>query len=177
MRARCARGLKLNEPRHPSGRTKKAFFDRLATAIHVPGASTSLDPNVQDASWRSVGLRVRYDGHYLLELGELFKPFVLLEVGSAPVTPFVACDLTSVVHDELAAQGQAQQFLDNRPRGVRCVHPLVTLLEKLDALHRHVPRATREPTGFVRHFEDAAKRLSPRRSPYLPSRTMPVFLS
>ena len=136
---------------------RKAFFDRLTTAINVPGASTSLDPDLCDASWRSAGLRVTYEGHYLRELGEFFKPFVLLEVGDARVAPFVACDLTSAVHDELAAQGQAQHFLDNRPLGVRCVHPLVTLLEKLDALHRRVPKTDLEPASFVRHFEDIAR--------------------
>lgn len=49
------------------------------------------------------------------------------------------------------------EFEDNRPRIVRCVHPLVTLLEKLDALHRRVPKTSIEPAVFVRHFEDAAK--------------------
>ena len=84
------------------------------------------------------------------------KPFVLLEVGSARVTPFVERDMTSFVHDELDAIGQLGDFHDNRPRAVRCVHPLVTLLEKLDALHRRVPRADVAPATFVRHFEDAA---------------------
>lgn len=33
---------------------------------------------------------------------------------------------------------------------VRCVHPIVTLLEKLDALHRRVPRQEIDPATFVR---------------------------
>jgi hypothetical protein len=37
------------------------------------------------------------------------------------------------------------------------VHPLVTLLEKLDVLHRRVPNEKSEPPAFVRHFEDAAR--------------------
>jgi Nucleotidyl transferase AbiEii toxin, Type IV TA system len=87
----------------------------------------------------------------------MLRPFVLLEIGSARVTPSVACDMTSFVHDELAAQGQFGSFDDNRPKAVRCVHPIVTLLEKLDALHRRVPNEKTEPASFVRHFEDAAK--------------------
>lgn len=49
------------------------------------------------------------------------------------------------------------EFDDNRARGVRCVHPLVTLLEKLDALHRRFPNEKVLPQMFVRHYEDAAR--------------------
>jgi len=136
---------------------RRAFFESLVTAITVPGARSSLDSDLFESSWRSAGIRVTYDGRYLRELREPFKPFVLLEVGTARVTPFVTCDLTSLVHDELLAQGQASDFRDNRPRAVRCVHPLVTLLEKLDALHLRVPKSSVEPAKFVRHFEDAAR--------------------
>ncbi len=87
----------------------------------------------------------------------MLRPFVLLEVGSARVTPFVARDMTSFVHEHLESLGQLGDFDDNRPRAVRCVHPLVTLLEKLDALMRRFPRADAAPATFVRHFEDAAR--------------------
>lgn len=40
---------------------------------------------------------------------------------------------------------------------MRCVHPLVTLLEKLDALSRRYAREQLEPDGFARHYEDAAR--------------------
>jgi hypothetical protein len=39
---------------------------------------------------------------------------------------------------------------------VRRVHPLVTLLEKLDALSRRYAREKLEPDGFARHYEHAA---------------------
>jgi hypothetical protein len=45
---------------------------------------------------------------------------------------------------------------DNRPTRLRCVHPLVTLAKKLDALHRRVPREDASPAAFVHHFDDAA---------------------
>src|SRR5262249_12703466 len=87
----------------------------------------------------------------------VMAPFVRLEVGSARVTPFVSRDMTSFVHEKLAAQGQLTAFDDNRPKAVRCVHPLVTLLEKLDALHRRFPNDKADPATFVRHYEDAAR--------------------
>lgn len=135
---------------------RKAYFDALAGRFRVPGASVALDPDGADGTWRSATLRVTYPGRHLADLGAM-APFVQLEVGSARVTPFVPRDMTSFVHEKLAALGQLGDFTDNRPRGVRCVHPLVTLLEKLDALHRRFPNADVEPPAFVRHFEDAAR--------------------
>ncbi len=136
---------------------RKAHFEKLAKLLSVPGAGISPHPDPPDKSWRSASFRVTYPGHHLAALGDLLKPFVLLEVGSGRVTPSVPCDMTSFVHDELATQGQLGAFHDNRPKAVRCVHPLVTLLEKLDALHRRVPNEKSEPPDFVRHFEDAAR--------------------
>ena len=122
----------------------------------MPGGEPSLDEALADRSWRSAGIRVTYPGQHLHDLG-LLRPFVLLEVGSARVTPYVERDLSSFVHDTLEREGQLAAFEDNRPREVRCVHPLVTLIEKLDALHRRVPREDLDAATFVRHFEDAAR--------------------
>lgn len=138
-------------------RERAAFFDALAKAITVPGAKVVVDPGHADPARRSAAFRVVYPGTYLGDLGATMKPFVLLEVGSARVTPFVERDMSSFVHDELARLGQSADFADNRPRTVRCLHPLATLLEKLDALHRRVPRADIAPASFVRHYEDAAR--------------------
>src|SRR5206468_820952 len=78
------------------------------------------------------------------------------EIDSARVVPFVPRDLTSFVHDHLAETGLASDYDDNRPHAVRCVHPLVTLLEKLDALDRRAPRPDVDAVTYVRHYEDAA---------------------
>ena len=75
---------------------------------------------------------------------------VRLEVGSARVTPHVARDLTSWVHEKLVSANLLAAFDDNRAKGVRCVHPLVTLLEKLDALQRRFPNEKVPPPMFVR---------------------------
>jgi hypothetical protein len=66
-------------------------------------------------------------------------------------------DLSSFVHDHLRARDLLGAYDDNQPRGVRCVHPIVTLIEKLDAVQRRFPREDREPADFVRHYEDAAR--------------------
>ena len=73
------------------------------------------------------------------------------------MTPAILRDLTSFVHTHLEGLGQLAEFDRNLPTAVRCVHPLVTLLEKLDALHRRALNPTVEPATFVRHIEDAAR--------------------
>jgi hypothetical protein len=135
---------------------RKGHFEALANLLSVPGAKVNLG-NIVDTSFRSANLQVDYPGKHQAALASALRPFVLLEVGSARVTPFVARDMTSFVHEHLERLGQLGDFDDNRPRAVRCVHPLVTLLEKLDALMRRLPREDAAPATFVRHFEDAAR--------------------
>jgi hypothetical protein len=84
------------------------------------------------------------------------NPFVLLEVGEARVTPFVPRDMSSFVHEGLAALNLLGDYRDNRPRGVRSVHPLVTLLEKLDAIRKRLEQ-DQAAAKFVRHYEDAVQ--------------------
>lgn len=135
---------------------RKVYFEKFPELLRVPGAQVALDQDVVDRVWRGANIRVTYPGRHLADLG-VMAPFVRLEIGSARVTPFVPRDMTSFVHDKLVAGGQMTDFTDNRPKRVRCVHPLVTLLEKLDALHRRFPNEKVEPATFVRHFEDAAR--------------------
>ena len=138
-------------------RERIAFFEALSGAIAVPGAIVVPSPAPIDDQWRSAGIRVEYPGRFLAELPDVMRPYVLLEVGDARVTPYVERDLTSLLHSHLAQAGLAGEFEDNQPRGIRCVHPLVTLIEKLDALSKRVPRLEIEPASFVRHYEDAAR--------------------
>lgn len=135
---------------------RRAYFEALAAAVIVPGACGPATLEDADEIWRNADVRVAYPGKYLGELAGIVSEGVKLEVGDARVTPFVVVDLSSFVHDELAAQGQLGDFDDNRPRGVRCVHPIVTLIEKLDAVHLRFAKG-KAPAGFVRHFEDAAR--------------------
>lgn len=136
---------------------RRAFFEQLPKVLAVPGCTIEIDQETIDKSWRGANLRVLYPGLFLGELPSAISGNVRLEVGSARVTPHVARDLTSWVHEKLVATNVLAEFDDNRAKGVRCVHPLVTLLEKLDALHRRFPNHKAVPATFVRHYEDAAR--------------------
>ena len=129
---------------------RRAYFTRLAELLPVAGATVALDPDAVDPTWRGANLRVEYPCKHQHELG-IMLPFVRLEVGVARVTPFLQRDMTSFVHEKLAQLGELGKFRDNRPRGMRCVHPLVTLLEKLDAIRGRFPKPDREPAAFVRN--------------------------
>jgi hypothetical protein len=134
---------------------RRAHFQALASLLSVPGAKVKLGDT--DANFRSANLQVDYPGKHQASLASVLRPFVLLEIGSARVTPSVDRHMTSFVHEHLERLGRLGDFTDNRPRAVRCVHPFVTLLEKLDALIRRFPRDDALPATFVRHFEDAAR--------------------
>lgn len=136
---------------------RMAYFEKLSDLISVPGTRIAFDPDSIDRAWRKADILVHYPGRFLAELGPNVSPFVRLEVGSARVTPFIPRDLAAFVHDRLSNQNQSGDFSDNRPKGVRCVHPLVTLLEKLDAMRKRFPDEKKEPASFVRHYEDAAR--------------------
>lgn len=135
---------------------RRAFYDALSSAFAIPAVKLEVDSSRQDKQARGVDLIGRYPGVLLDQLAEAMSPFVRFEIGRARVVPFVELPLTSFVHDVLERNGQLSSYTDNRPRSVRCVHPLVTLLEKLDALSRRYARQTIEPDSFVRHYEDAA---------------------
>lgn len=136
---------------------REAFFRALVERLPVlTEAGNTLDEVQLDPRWRSANVHVRYPGEFSGELLEPNRAFVLLEVGHARVTPSVERDLTSFVHDFLAAKSLLDDYDDNQPRAVRCVHPLVTLLEKLEAISRRF-EAGHDPAGYVRHYEDAAR--------------------
>lgn len=136
---------------------RRAFFEALPSAFIVPGCRVELDVETVDRVWRGASLRVTYPSVYPGELPPEVSEHVLLEIGSARVTPHVPRDITSWVHEKLETTRLSAEFDDNRARGVRCVHPLVTLLEKVDALHRRFPNEGAPPQTFVRHYEDAAR--------------------
>ena len=135
---------------------RRSYFETLPALLSVPGAQVALDPDNADDTWRNINVHVTYPCKHRADLPSAMTPFVKLEVGNARVTPFVPCDLTSFVHQKLAELGQLDAFQDNRPKRVRCVHPLVTVIEKLDNLRRRFPNDAAAPATFVRHYEDAS---------------------
>lgn len=134
---------------------RREFFESVRRVLKVPGAKLELIEF--EPSWRSAELRVIYPSVVGEPLPQPMKPFVVIEAGSARVLPSVARDLTSFVHDGLARRGMNSDFEDNRPRALDCVHPLVTLIEKLDAIGRKFDRSDVDAAKFVRHYEDAAR--------------------
>lgn len=138
----------------PAQTARKAFFEAVA-GLKMPGIELRLNEGRSDAKWRNAEIEAHYEGFHLVSLEPSMKPFVLLEVGDARVRPFVARSLFSFIHDHLQQAGQLADYVDNRPSPVRCIHPLVTLIEKLDAISRRFA-AGKDPADFIRHYEDAA---------------------
>jgi hypothetical protein len=134
---------------------RRAFYEALPNLFVIPGVKVEVDQKPQERHARSINLIGRYPGVLLNQLTEAMSPYVFFEIGRARVVPFVERPLMSFVHEFLERRGQLKDYTDNRPRAVRCVHPLVTLLEKLDALSRRYAREPIEPDGFARHYEDA----------------------
>jgi hypothetical protein len=135
---------------------QRTFYEALATKLEVPGARVELVAESLGKDARGAEYRVLYPGMFLEQLIAPMRPFVLLEVGDARVVPFVDRTLGSWVHDTLGHRSLIGEFADNRPAAMRCVHPLVTLLDKLDAISGRFARGKGAPT-FVRHYEDAAR--------------------
>ena len=136
---------------------RRGFYDALAGALVVPGVDVEQDFARIDKQARGADYLGHYPGVLLDRLPPAMSPFVRLEVGRARVVPCVERSLSSFVHDYLESHAMLGAYDDNRPGRVRCVHPLVTLLEKLDALARRYGRDAMEPGTFVRHYEDAAQ--------------------
>ncbi len=76
---------------------RKAFFEILPTALRIPGGQAVFGSRLSRSVVAQCECACSISGHYLDDLGGLFKSFVLLEIGSARLTPFVPCDLTSLV--------------------------------------------------------------------------------
>jgi hypothetical protein len=136
---------------------RRAFFEKLPAVMAIPGVSLQRDVSRQDAQARAADYIGRYTGAFNAGLPSVMSPFIRFEVGRARVVPCVPMPITSFVHQYLEQLGLRGDYVDNRPLHVRCVHPLVTLLEKLDAISRRYKRSAFEANGFVRHYEDAAR--------------------
>jgi hypothetical protein len=134
-------------------RARIAYCESLLSAIRVPDARVRVQQIAKDG--RAAAFEVRYPGLNLRSLEERgIRPFVQIEAGRARVTPYVRRDVSSFVHDHLRGIG-AKEASAGLPLGVPCAHPLLTLLDKLDAISRRFERGD-PAVGFVRHYEDAA---------------------
>lgn len=127
---------------------RRAFFEAVAE-LSLVDLELRLDPASLGERCTNAGIEARYPGFHLAQMPGGLRPFVLLEVGDARVRPCVERPIGSWVHEHLEAQGLSSGFTMNRPT-VRCIHPMVTLLEKLDAISRRFQEGT-DPAQFVRH--------------------------
>lgn len=135
---------------------RAAWFEALAAGLVIDGCRVAVNEELVDERARSAVLEVHYPGQFIGVLGPVISPWVRLELGSARVTPALDRPISSWIHDELDSRMLWGRFDDNRPSAFHCVHPIVTLLEKLDAIARRWPRADLPGRAFVRHYEDAA---------------------
>jgi hypothetical protein len=147
----------LSWPKKPT-KTQEArqigYFQALGTRLKVAGATVStmaIDPGGRGGEYKVV-----YPGQFTGSVRAPNSPFVKLEVGRAVVTPSVPRIIASFVHEFLEEQGRLRNYKDNRAIDVRCVHPRVTLIEKLDAIAVRFEKH-REASDFIRHYEDAAR--------------------
>ena len=134
---------------------RRRFFEAIESRLEIPSC-TIVRPGRSDDCCRERVIQVLYPGAHLGSLLPVMRPFVQLELGSARVVPAVERELDSWVHQHARSRGWPNGVADNRPVRLRCVHPLVTLVEKLEALSRRFSRENADPAGYVRHYEDAA---------------------
>lgn len=135
---------------------RDAWFNALIAAMVVPGCSATRDPAGSDPACRSAWIEVRYPPIPGSTPNAAMRPFVLVEAGRARVVPCVSSTVSSWVGEWLAVRDVID--LPPAPRvTLRCVHPWVTALEKVDAVVRRFPRRDRAAATFVRHYEDIAR--------------------
>ena len=138
---------------------RQAFFEALTPTIQIPGATETVLIPPADARWISVEYRVHYPK--LFELPDGVRPFVRLEPGLRSwKPPVVRRKLSSFVHDHLLDIGLDGRYVDNRAGDITCVHPFVTLMDKIDSIVKRYERDDFAPEEFVRHYEDVGHLLA-----------------
>lgn len=137
-------------------RQRRQYFDTLERILKVPDATIVTAQSRIDDQARGAMYLVQYPGAFLQRLPASMRPFIQLEVGYARVDPNIERSLSSFIHDWLFDKGQIDEYLENYPTNVRCVHPVVTLIEKIDAIIRRYDRDPFNPASFIRHYEDSA---------------------
>jgi hypothetical protein len=151
--------LKGGKPAHIQARF--AFYDDLASKIHIPGITVERNRAYDDEKAQNGGISLRYGSHFSALPG--LKPDVLLEVGFARTAPNEPRDVTS-----WALEGAIQAKVDvveNRAKGVKCFNPEYTFVDKLQTIckrfrqHRDRNQERDRPRQFLRHYYDLFKLL------------------
>ena len=131
-----------------------AFFKALAS-LSLPSVKLELDEASLGQEAKGAVILVDYPGAFKAGLPPSASPTIKLELGEARIRPSLRRPISSWVHERMGREAVAGRFQANQVLALACVHPMVTLVEKLDAICRRFIRADLEAKTFVRHYEDA----------------------
>ena len=145
-----------NQDKPPHCKSRKDFYDWLATTIAIGGiVEVSRDEAFDDKDhYRSGGIRLHYKTAF--EPLRDLKEGILLEAGFDDVTPNRAKDISSWAYDHAANKFQIK---DNRAEGVPCYLPGYTLVEKLQTIstkYRKQQESGSFPMDLTRHYYDVS---------------------
>ena len=133
---------------------RRAFFRALAS-LSLPSVRLELEESSMGQEAKGAVILVDYPGVFKAALPLSASATIKLEVGEARVRPSLSRPISSWVHERMGREANPGRFQPNQVLALDCVHPLVTLVEKLDAICRRFTRADLEAKTFVRHYEDA----------------------
>jgi hypothetical protein len=143
-----------NQTSAPQVKSRKDFYDWLATTITIDGITkVARDTAYDNPDYFSGGIRLSYKGINKLPPG--LSEGVLLELGFDDVTPNEPKDISSWVYDHASAR--KVDIIDNRAKGVACYDPRYTFVEKLQTISTKFRRQQEKgisPVEFMRHYYD-----------------------
>lgn len=145
-----------NQDKPAQAAARKAFFDRLADTIAIPGVTAVVrDTGFDDVpDYRGAGIRLQYQSLNPLPAG--LKEGILLEAGFDQVAPNLPCTISSWAYDQATASG-IEGLTDNRALAVPCYEPGYTFVEKLQTIStkfRLQQESGEMPANFMRHYYD-----------------------
>ena len=135
----------------PSAIRERTAFFRAVANLSIP-----------DVKFRSEEMEMAEDGHWA-SITATFphsrrkKAFtggrttLEITIGHGRKAPLVNQALRSEVHQALGTKGKPGRYIPNRLSSIPCVHPLVTLIEKLDLISDAF-QAEREPAEYAHHY-------------------------
>ncbi len=131
---------------------RRQYWDDIRSKLASSGQFKVNESIGQDKALRSFNYELVYPGSLASNIPAPMKPFVLIEAGFARVEPSIPRVIISYVHEFLDKHGMS--FPGSIPK-VKCIHPAVTLFEKIDAINRRLssPNKVKAET-YIRHFED-----------------------
>ncbi|MBK8869550.1 MAG: nucleotidyl transferase AbiEii/AbiGii toxin family protein [Elusimicrobia bacterium] len=154
-------GLHVKGDKSTHIEARLAFYDDLASKIHIPGITVERNRTYDDEKAQNGGIGLKYASHFTPLPG--LKSEVLLEVGFARTAPNEPRDVTSWAL-ERALQAKVD-VVDNRAKGVKCFNPEYTFVDKLQTIckrfrqHRDRNEERDRPRQFLRHYYDLFKLL------------------